>query len=261
MEQPSSPSVDFLDAARAVMSRISDTQVGYIKDAARVCADCISRGGLVHLFATGHSRVCVEEIFPRYGSFPGFHPMVELSLTYHTEVVGANGHRQAIFLENVEGFGKIIFESHEIRHQDVMVIFSNSGVNSVIVDVALAARAANIPVIAVTSIAHTTAVPAHHSSGFKLYNIADIVIDNCCPPGDALVKINGLDDLVGPGSTIASVAVANALKCEVASELVRIGQPPTVFVNPFFGAEESKRKISECYEEYRRRTSRPVTSE
>ncbi|MCB0072937.1 MAG: SIS domain-containing protein, partial [Caldilineaceae bacterium] len=93
------PAVAYLDAAGSIIERIQATQLDALDAAAAICADSILKDGLVHLFATGHSRMFVEEMYPRHGSFPGFHPMVELSLTYHTNVVGTNGQRQAMFLE------------------------------------------------------------------------------------------------------------------------------------------------------------------
>jgi SIS domain len=105
------PAVAYLDGAEAIVRRVRETQLPAIARAARICAGSIGAGGLVHLFGTGHSRIPIEELFPRHGSFPGFHPIVELSLTYHTQVVGANGQRQAMFLENLEGFGAVILRN------------------------------------------------------------------------------------------------------------------------------------------------------
>ena len=92
----------YIDVARELLERVSE-QDAELERAAGICADAIGSGGLVHLFGTGHSRIAVEEMFPRYGSYPGFHPIVELSMTFHTQVVGANGQRQAMFIERMEG--------------------------------------------------------------------------------------------------------------------------------------------------------------
>ena len=102
---------NYLSEASRVLEEIRTTQLDALQEAADICAHSIAGNGLVHLFGSGHSRMGVEEVFPRYGSFPGFHPIVELSLTYHNQVVGANGQRQAIFLERVEGLGKTILRN------------------------------------------------------------------------------------------------------------------------------------------------------
>ena len=220
--------VEYLNAAQNILSKIENTQLDAIEKAAEICAASILGDGLVHLFGTGHSRIFVEEMFPRHGSFPGFHPIVELSLTFHNLVVGSNGQRQAMFLEHVEGFGDVILRNFVLAKPDSFLLFSNSGVNEVVIDIALGAKKQDLPVIAVISVDHCQASPALHSSGKKLLDIADVIIDNCTPAGDALVRLPNLSDPVGPGSTIGAAAVTNALKVRVAEKLTAAGQPPIV---------------------------------
>ncbi|MCC6441971.1 MAG: SIS domain-containing protein [Armatimonadetes bacterium] len=252
-----SSAMRYLEAARETLDYIECTQGEAIERASALCAEAIARGGLVHLFGSGHSRISVEEMFPRYGSFPGFHPIVELSLTYHHPVVGSNGQRQAMFLERVEGFGEVILSNFTFGPHDIFMVFSSGGTNAVGIDVALGARKRGMPVIAVTSVRHAEAVPARHSAGKKLHEVADLVIDNGAPPGDAMVKVPGLAEPVGPGSTIGSCAVVNAVKCRVAELLTEKGKPPIVLTSAYFiGEEEATRQIERCYEDYRRRTRR-----
>lgn len=247
-------SYSYLHQARAILERIEATQMDAIERAAELCAGCIAGDGLVHLFGTGHSRIFVEEMFPRHGSFPGFHPIVELSLTFHNLVVGSNGQRQAMFLEHVEGLGQVILRNFVFSPPDCFLLFSNSGVNEVIIDVALEAKRLGMPVIAVVSLDHCGGSPALHSSGRKLPDIADIVIDNCTPGGDALVRVPGLEDPVGPGSTIGAAAVTNALKSAIAEKLVARGKPPIVLTSSLLiGSQASKERFDACYDDYRAR--------
>ncbi len=250
-------SVSYIEAAAAILTRIREQEMDNIARAAEICAHTIANDGLVHMFGTGHSRMMVEEMYPRHGSFPGFHPIVELSLTYHNQVVGANGQRQAMYLEHLEGFAEVILRNFVLDHPDSFLVFSNSGINEVVVEIALEAKKQDLPVIAVVSRDHSSQHPARHSSGKKLVDIADVVIDNGTPAGDALVPIAGLDVPVGPGSTIGGAAVANALKCAIAQRLVEMGQPPLVLTSSYFiGSEESKRRFDASYDEYRRRLKR-----
>jgi uncharacterized phosphosugar-binding protein len=247
-------SLSYLQATKVILERVEATQLEPIERAADLCTQTIAGNGLVHLFGTGHSRIFVEEMFPRHGSFPGFHPIVELSLTYHNLVVGSNGQRQAMFLEHVEGFGQVILRNFVFSPPDCFLLFSNSGINEVVVDVALEAKRLGMPVIAVVSVDHCTASPANHSSGKKLIDIADIVIDNCTPGGDALVRVPNLEDPVGPGSTIGAAAVTNALKCRIAEKLTELGKPPIVLTSSYFiGSEASKQRFDDCYDDYRAR--------
>lgn len=254
---PPNSAFSYLDAAQAIIEQIRATQMESIERAADVCAHTIAGDGLVHLFGTGHSRMFVEEMFPRHGSFPGFHPIVELSLTYHNLVVGSNGQRQAMFLEHVEGFGQVILRNFVFARPDSFIIFSNSGVNEVVVDVGLEAKRQNLPVIAVVSMEHCLATAPRHSSGKRLIDVADVTIDNCTPGGDALVQIDGLADPVGPGSTVGAAAVTNALKCLVAEKLTRQGRPPVVLTSSYFiGSEASQQRFEACYDDYRRRVQK-----
>src|SRR5919201_5625159 len=157
----------FLASARALLDRL-EAQTEALDAASRLCAEAIGAGGLVHVFGTGHSRIPVEEMFPRYGSYPGFNPLVELSLTFHTQVVGANGQRQAMFIERVEGLAEAILANFELEPPDVMIIFSVGGLTAVPIEIAQGARRRGLPVIAVTSVEHSTGETPTHSSGTRL---------------------------------------------------------------------------------------------
>ncbi len=250
------PASSYLNAAQTILERIVATQQDNIQRAADICVETIAGDGLVNLFGTGHSRMFIEEMYPRHGSFPGFHPIVELSLTFHNQVVGANGQRQAMFIEHVEGFARQILRNFVLRPPDSFMIFSNSGVNEVVVEMALEAKALDLPVIAVLSVDHCTASAPKHSSGNKLLDIADVTIDNGTPAGDALVTVEGLEDPVGPGSTVGAAAVVNAVKCLVADGLTKRGKPPLVLSSSVFSGDASAAKFDASYDDYRRRVRR-----
>lgn len=248
------PALDYLDGCEAIVRRVRQTQMERIATAAGWCANAIARRGLVHLFGNGHSRMAVEEMWPRYGSFPGFHPIVELSMTYHTQVVGANGQRQAMWIERQEGLGEVILRNFVFRDYDVMMVFSTSGNNGGVVDVALGAKRRGMRVIAVIAEEYARLLPPGHSSGKRLHEIADLTIDNGALPGDAMVEVPGVDVPVGPGSTIGNTAVVNCLKVLVAAELARRGQPPLVLAGAWkMGPEASAQRFEDAYDDHRDR--------
>ena len=146
------PALDWLAAATVLLERLAATQGAAIEQASQWSADAIASGGLVHLFGAGHSRIPVEEMFPRYGSYPGFNPIVELSMTFHTQVVGANGQRQAMFIERTPGLAEVILDNFGYGPRDVMVVFSAGGTTAVPVEMARGARRRGLRVIAVTSV-------------------------------------------------------------------------------------------------------------
>src|SRR3954471_13026879 len=117
-------SSQYLKAARSAIDAIEAHELGPVREAADRFSQAILKGRLIHVFGTGHSRMAAEEVFPRYGSFPGFHPIVELSMTYHNQVVGANGQRQAMFLENVQGFGPVLWRNFLTSPDDCLLAIS-----------------------------------------------------------------------------------------------------------------------------------------
>jgi uncharacterized phosphosugar-binding protein len=207
----------YLGAVRAALDAIEATQLGPVREAAARFANTILQGRLVHVFGTGHSRVAVEEMFPRYGSFPGFHPIVELSMTFHNPVVGANGQRQAMFLENVQGFGPVLWRNFATSPADCLLAISTSGCNAVTIDVAQEAKRLGMDVVALTSLAHAAVSTSKHESGKKLADVADVVLDHGAPAGDATVWVEGLETPVAPVSTVTGCAVVNLVKAEAAA--------------------------------------------
>jgi uncharacterized phosphosugar-binding protein len=251
------PASRFLEAAAALLVRIEGTQADALAEASRLCADAIADGGLVHLFGSGHSRIPVEEMFPRYGSYPGFNPIVELSMTFHTQVVGTNGQRQAMFIERVEGLAEAILANFELSPPDVMIVFSAGGLGAAPIEMAQGARRRGLPVIAVTSKAQSLAGSPAHSSGTRLLDHADVVVDLCTPPGDAMIAVEGIETPVGPGSTIAAVAIANEIKSRTATLLAERGAlPPVLTSSALVGPERSEQLFEAAYAEHARRVSR-----
>lgn len=249
--------VRWLEAARAVFDHVATTQLSAIDAAAEVFAAAIASDGLVHMFGSGHSRMGAEEMFPRIGSFPGFHPIAELSLTNHIGTVGPNGLRQVLFLEKVEGFGRVILQQIKLHRGDAFLILSSSGVGGVALEMALYIKQMGIPLVAVTSIDHAQSVVSSHASGLKLMDVADVVIDNGSLAGDAAVEVEGLGHRVGPTSTIGAIAAVNAIKTATAEKLVERGMPPVVLSSHHGGdPQEGKDQLEAVYEEYFRRIQR-----
>jgi uncharacterized phosphosugar-binding protein len=252
----------WLAAARDVLEQVATTQTGAIDQASTIFADTIAADGLVHVFGSGHSRMNTEEMFPRIGSYPGFHPIAELAISNHVGVVGPNGLRQAMYLEKVPGFAGIVLKQFKIHPGDSFLIFSSTGINGVVIEMALLVKAMGLPVVAVTSLQHTQATPSRHPSGRKLAEVADITIDNCSPPGDAATEIEGIPFRVGPVSSIGAIAVVNALKTRTAELLVERGVVPTVLTSPHFvGSAVGEEQLERVYEEYFRRVRQAYDSE
>src|SRR3954470_23458474 len=246
----------YIDKCREIADKI-ETQQEQIATAANWFAESILAGRVVHVFGSGHSRIMVEEMWPRYGSFPGFNPIVELSLTYHNNVVGANGQRQAMFLENVPGLAERILRNFGLDSSDTALVISSSGCNVVPIEMAELFQKRGVKVVAIISRRHSEATQSKDPRGKKLQDFAEITLDTGAPPGDAMVQIEGLDTPVSPGSTLGGVLLVNSIKAEVADRLTKAAQPPKVLSGAaVVGAERAVELFESAYDEHARRLAK-----
>ena len=243
----------YLEKCREIIKKIEEQQQSILR-AAQWFADTILQGGIVHVFGTGHSRILVEEMWPRYGSFPGFNPIVELSLTYHNNVVGSNGQRQAMFLENVSGLADRILRNFGMSNKDCAFIVSSGGCNIVPVEMAELFQQRGIKVVALITREHSQTSRSKRSDGKKLNDFADLILDSGAPAGDAMVHIEGLETPVSPGSSVGGVTIVNCIKAELARLLTEAGQPPKVLTAASIVGDEKSRELFEAaYDEHAHR--------
>lgn len=221
----------YFDDVIAKLAGVRDTQDEAIKQAAEICADTIQNDGLVFTFGTGHGGFAALEMFPRTGGVTGFRPIVESSIALMHHVLGDQGTAQYRFLHTREGYGNAILRSHQIKEGDSLILFSHSGINAVILDMAVEFKERGLKVIAVTSVPHSSQVESRHSSGHRLFEIADVVIDTGIPLEDASQHIDGLEFPVGPTSTSIAVAVGHAINASTSAALVARGETPMIMVN------------------------------
>lgn len=248
-----SVSAEYLQKCQTIINNIS-VQQKEIQKAAGWFAESILAGRVVHVFGTGHSRIMVEEMWPRYGSFPGFNPIVELSLTYHNNVIGANGQRQAMFLENVPGLAEKILRNFGLDKKDTALIISSSGCNAVPIEMAELFKQKEIKVVAIVTKEHLQQSKSKRKDGKKLSDFADLVLDTCAPAGDSMITIDGLETPVAPGSSVGGIVLINSIKAELAKLLTDAGQPPKVLTAAcVIGAEKATAIFEAAYDEHAHR--------
>ncbi len=216
-----------------LVETIRTTQMEAIQKAAGAMANSIAAGRAVHLFGSGHSVIPVLDIFPRYGSYVGFHPIMDPRLMWFN-ITGPGGARELLWLEREPGYIKNVLLSYHLDSRDTMLVYSHGGLNAAPVEMALAGKEKGMTVVAVSSIANRKLNQPTHPSGKALQDVADIVIDNCAPAEDALISIEGHHNgKVAATSTLAFIAISMALVAEVAGELAKCGKfPERVFVSP-----------------------------
>ena len=245
--------LEYFDRTLGLVQQIRETQLPAIERAAEICAESIARGGLVFLFGNGHSRMMCEEMTPRQGCFVGFVALVELALSNHANIVGANGLRAPLYLEKYEGYAGEILKGFRFGPHDAFIVISTSGIRPVVVEIAMGARQRGLPVIGICSRQHCEqSVPAH-SSGKKLTDVADVLIDNQCPPGDCVVDLHGMDWRTGPTSTVTGAMIINMIRCETAGRLLEKGVKPVLLPShQFVGRADAQAALEDFYEAYRK---------
>ncbi|MEX2401111.1 MAG: SIS domain-containing protein [Rhodothermales bacterium] len=246
-------SLDYYDKTLDLLEEVKDTQIPLIEEAAEICAERIAKGGLVFLFGAGHSRMMCEEMTPRQGGFVGFFALVEDAISSHASIVGTNGLRGPLYLEKYEGYAEEILNSFKFGPHDAFIVISTSGIRPIIVEMAMGAKKRGMPVIGITSRNHCENSEPAHSSGKKLIDVADVVLDNHCPPGDCVLELEGMEWRTGPTSTITGAMIINMLRCEVAEKMLERGVKPEVLPShQFVGNTSADEQLERFYDSYRK---------
>lgn len=243
----------FYHDALARLNTLLESNRTALDRAASLCTDAIAADGLVHLFGCGHSRMLCEEMTPRQGCFVGWHTIVELALSFHNLIVGPNGLRQSLHLEKTPGYAEQILRNFAFGPKDVLTVVSTSGIREVIIEMAEGAKQRGLAVIAVLSRAHCEQAKPAHSSGKKLIDVADVVLDNGAPVGDTLLTLP-TGQKTGPFSTIGGALLMNMLRCEVAQRLIERGLE-VVFLpsHQIPGSKTVEEQLEYFYAQYARR--------
>ena len=220
------------------LNRIVSVQEDLIKQSARWLADCIVNDHIIHTFGTGHSHMIGLELFVRAGGLANVNAMLD------TMVLTSEGSRRSAEIERISGLSKIIFDQHKVAENDIMIIISNSGRNAMPVEMAMIAKEKGIKSIAITSLEQSKKYPSRHPSGKKLYEIADLVLDNCVPPGDGLLEIGG--NLTGAASTLSGIFLINL----IATEAMKIASAEGAKLPIFHSQNIDGFSNEELYEKY-----------
>jgi uncharacterized phosphosugar-binding protein len=236
----------FWQEASKVLERVIQTQADAIRRAGLLFADCIEHDGVIHSYGTGHSRAFAMELAGRAG---GLAPVNRIDL--EDLALRANWPLERVVSPDIERdpeAGKALLACYRIEPQDAFIIASNSGVNVAIVEVALRVKAHGHTLVAVTSLEHTQQVVPRHASGKKLYELADIVIDNCGPFGDALIELPG----GGKACSISSLTgalIGQMLTAEIISNLIKRGITPPIYLSANIpGGIEQGQALRQRYE-------------
>ncbi len=225
-----------------LIAAIMGSQAENLEQAAQAIFQSLRADGVLHVFGSGHSQALVVEAYHRAGGLVPVNAIQEVCLTPLTSP-GLSGR-----LERIPGLAKIILDGHDLRPGEVLMVISNSGINPVPIEAALEGKARGLMVIALTSLAHSRDVPSRHESGKRLFEIAEIVLDNCGAPGDAAVRYEGLPGKVAPTSLLAGAYIINSLVCRVVELFLAKGLAPPVYHSANVpGGDEHNRMLEAKY--------------
>ncbi|MEA4930962.1 MAG: sugar isomerase domain-containing protein [Anaerolineaceae bacterium] len=227
---------NYFEIMKGVVEKAQISQGDAIIAASDVLAECTIQGGIIHLFGSGHSGLITEDVFWRAATLANVHAIFESS------VAGINEITKTSKIEKLEGIGNIIVAYNRVAPPDVMICISNSGNNAVTIDVAIAARNLGVKVIAITNPTYADELTTHHSSGKKLKDVADLVIDNCSLYGDAAVELPGFPQKVGATSTIPVAFILPALLVQTCENVLAAGHTPDVYYNGHLAYEDTRIK-------------------
>ena len=213
----------FFVHAQNKLQQILDNELPNIQKAADLVVESCKQGGKFYVFGSGHSHMIAEELYLRAGGLALVHAILPPELMVHEMP------NKSTYLERLEGYSQVLLNLHRVEEKDTVMVISNSGRNAVPVEMCLAAKAKGAKLIVMTSMQHSSGCTSRHSSGKKMYEIADVTIDNWGEPGDAAFPIEGLDSCIGPTSSITGITIAQALVCQVVDNLVKAGLEPPVF--------------------------------
>lgn len=238
-------SQEYFERAIEFLAKIKESQLGKIEEAAEIISQAIIEGHALYAFGCTHSSLPVKDIFYRAGGLMLVNPIFGsgLSLDIHPPTLTSK-------IERIEGYGEILLEKVPIKQGDVLILVSVSGRNPVPIDVARAAKERGMTVIGLTSMEYTTHVSSRHSSGKKMYEFVDVILDNRAPPGDAILKLEGMPQKFCPISGITSIAILHALMAETVERLMAKGFTPPVYrAANVQGGEEWNARLLKKYED------------
>lgn len=236
-------SLVYFDHLIPILQKAIKTQENVLKAVAEKMANVIADDHIIYVFGAGHAGIIAEEMFYRAGGLVPVVPVFAPGLVTFTRPATLETK-----LERLSGYATLLLDACKISDRDLLIVHSNSGRNTVAIEMAEGAQSRGIPVVALTSVAHSASVTSRHPSGLKLMNVADYVIDNCGVIGDAAVPLEGTDQYSGSTSTVVGAALMNALVVETAQTLLARGLETPIFRSANLdGSERSNQRWMDHY--------------
>jgi uncharacterized phosphosugar-binding protein len=248
---------EYMNRIREVIGSLEDTSLAAIEEAAGAMAKSIAAGRAVYYYGSGHSVLAVMDVFPRYGSFVGLQPIHDPRLTWFN-VIGPGGTPELLWLEREEGYVKNVLRYYNIDSRDTLIVFSHGGLNAAGIEAAMIGQERGATVVVVTSMQNYRKNTARHSSGKKLADVGDIVIDNGAPPEDALIRVPNWAEPVAAAATVTAACISMMLVAETAKILSEQGMYAPTFASPNVVTDpQHDLGVYEAYRRFRHKLDEP----
>ena len=217
----------YFDTIRALLDQAEQRNALALEQASALVTECMAQDGVLHTFGTGHGHILAEELFYRAGGLVAINAILDPALMLHLSALSST------HVERLPGYAEIVLDRYVVKPGDVMLIASNSGRNSVPIEMALLAQSRGLKVIALTSVTHSQSQTSRHPGGKRLFEIADVVLDNCGVIGDATQEVDGLPGRIGATSTVIGAALLHTLVQQVVQKMLERGMnvPVTLSAN------------------------------
>jgi uncharacterized phosphosugar-binding protein len=236
---------NYLNYLTGIWGQVVETECDSIYDASELIFNSCKNGGRFYVFGSGHSHMVAEEIYIRAGGLAYVKGILPPELMLHQMP------NKSTYLERLDGYSKNILSLYKVESGDTIMVVSNSGRNNIPVEMCLEAKKLGVNVIALTSMPHSTTVTSRHSSGKKIYEIADVTIDSHAPKGDAAYRIDGVDADLGPTSDFTCIGIAQTIIIGVITKLKEAGLEVPVFKSSNLdGADEYNDQLFDKYYGY-----------
>jgi len=247
-----SAGIEYFQKVTSVFEKVLASQSEVIEEASNWITDLFKRDGVLHVFGTGHSHMIAEDLFYRAGGLAPINAILDINLTMH----GGGSPDREMKINRLEGYSRILLGNYDMRPGEILILISRSGINPIIVEMAMTAKEMGMQVIALTNVSQSQSLASKDSSGKKLVELADLVIDSCLEIGDGCIPIAEGLPMVGPQATVVCCAILNSIMAEVAVRMYRDGLIPPVWVSANLPeANEKNARLREKFGGRRLRTS------
>ena len=235
----------YFDRIQEILKEVELNEADAINQTIELLTDANLNGKGIYIFGASHAGILAEELYYRAGGMMTVNAVLALGLMRGQSPIAVTSK-----MERLEGYGTTLASTIPFKKDDVLILHSVSGRNPVTIDLALSAQEKGVKIVALTNVNYSKQVTSRHSSGKRLFELADIILDNHGDTGDACCSIEGIEQKVGPSSTVVGATILNTIIVEVTRKLTEHGveYPPIFYSANLDGGDQLNQELFKKYE-------------